>query len=168
MGRSVAGHPPRTAVQRALSLLEQRDYTEQRLRDKLHQSGYSTEETEDALAQMRAHHYIDDERYARYFAETHLADRSIGRIRQDLMNRGIDRDIIALVLEEVCLENPEHDAMELEQACDILRKKHPTPEQLADYAGRQKLMALLIRKGYSLEIAREALDRCYNSAPYQH
>jgi regulatory protein len=93
----------------------------------------------DYLTQER---YIDDERYARSYVHFHQEGKSKRRIQQDLMQKGIDRDVIALVLEE------EYETSEEDMIRDLLRKKHYDPES-ADAKERSKMYRFLAGRGFS-------------------
>ena len=52
------------AKKRCLNLLEKKNYTEYKLREKLREGLYPTEIEEKAIAYVKSFHYIDDYRYA--------------------------------------------------------------------------------------------------------
>ena len=158
MRRGTAVHPDKSAVTRALELLKDRDYTGKRLYDKLLATGYSEEEATEALERMVRERFVDDERYARSFADYHMGDRSILRIRQDLVSRGIDSDTVERILSEVAEEHGGAEDIELKKAVAVLAKKHVTADDLSDYETRQKIMGSLVRKGFTADTARRACD----------
>ena len=75
-------------MQRCGTLLGSRDYPVHRLRTKLQEAGYPTSIIEDCIEKLQKAHYLDDARYAQTYLRSHLADRSLLRIRHDLMERG--------------------------------------------------------------------------------
>ena len=80
------------------ALLAQRDYTCERLREKLLAGGFEEEIVETTLERLRKAGYLNDERYARNFIQTHWDDRSRLRIRMDLENRGVPSEIASRVI----------------------------------------------------------------------
>lgn len=130
------------AKRRAMHLLEKQDRTRKNLEDKLRESDYPQTVIDAAIAYVESFHYIDDERYARSYVHFHQEGKSKRRIQQDLIQKGIDRDVIALVLEE------EYETSEANMIRDLLRKKHYDPES-ADAKERSKMYRFLAGRGFS-------------------
>lgn len=130
------------AIKRAMHILERQERTEFQLRRKLLQSAYPEEAIEDAIAYVKEYHYLDDERYARTFICFQQEKRSRQRIKHDLMQRGIPKDLI-----EVCMEE-EFVFDEREQIRILLEKKHFSPDE-ADRKEWQKIYGFLQRRGFS-------------------
>jgi regulatory protein len=127
---------------RALYLLQQQDRTESNLREKLSRSNYPEELVEDAIAYVKSYGYIDDERYAGRFTESMSSSRSRKRVYQDLIKRGIDRELAASAVEE------NYQGDEREQIRSLLTKKNFDPEH-ADRKEQQRIYAFLLRRGFS-------------------
>lgn len=144
----VGGILPKRAKLRSMNLLKARAYTERQLRDKLHQGEYPDDIIEEAVSYVKSFGYIDDRQYARDFAVYHMENRSRRRIEQDLSAKGIARDIIREVMEELAEngEQPDETAM----AKELLRKKNYDPE-MATNKEKQKLSAYLYRKGFQMD-----------------
>jgi regulatory protein len=130
------------AKRRAMHLLEKQDRTRKNLEDKLRESDYPQTAIDAAIAYVESFHYIDDERYARSYVHFHQEGKSKRRIQQDLMQKGIDREVIALVLEE------EYETSEADMIRDLLRKKHYDPES-ADAKEKSKMYRFLAGRGFS-------------------
>jgi len=83
-----------TPRQKALRLLSRKPYTEKQLREKLRQ-GFSSEEIEPVLTDLRASHLINDEAYAREFASVSLLSRKKGLrwILRKLQEKGVSKEI---------------------------------------------------------------------------
>ena len=146
---------PKRAKKRAMNLLQKRQYTEKQLRDKLKQGLYQEEVIDDAVEYVKSFHYIDDLRFASDYILYYSEYRSRGRIENDLIKKGIDRDVIlkAYALTE------EKDNLTDEQ--DLIRKelekKHFHIDE-ADFAQKQKIIGYLYRKGFRLENIRNVMD----------
>ena len=146
---------PKRAKKRAMNLLQKRQYTEKQLRDKLKQGLYQEEVIDDAVEYVKSFHYIDDLRFASDYILYYSEYRSRGRIENDLIKKGIDRDVIlkAYALTE------EKDNLTDEQ--DLIRKelekKHFHIDE-ADFTRKQKIIGYLYRKGFRLENIRNVID----------
>lgn len=145
---------PKRATKRAMELLTKKDYTEKKLRDKLADGLYSDDIIDAAIDYVKSYNYLDDERYARDYVSYNIEYRSKNRIKQDLMTRGISKDIIDSVLAEFTDEQC-RDA-EMEQIGRLLVKKHYDTSM--DYKDKQKIIAFLLRKGYSMDAIRSAMN----------
>ena len=141
---------------RAMNLLQKKDYTEKQLRDKLAEGLYPSDLVDDAIAYVKSYKYLDDDRFARDYIAYHMSMRSRNRILQDLTGKGISKDKILSVMEELYEE--EETDVELDQIQKLLLKKHYDSEM--DYKDKQKLMAFLVRRGYSLDKVKHAMN-CY-------
>lgn len=106
---------------------------------------------EAVLAELTEQGYLDDAGYARRFAEDRRRLDAWGaeRIERKLLSLGIDREIIAGVIGE-------RDG-EMEAALEILARRFPQPPQTP--RERDRALGVLVRKGYELELAYDALRR---------
>ena len=96
--------------------------------------------------------YVDDAAFARRFAEDRRNLDAWGndRIERRLLELGVDR---ALIAEAVGVG--EHD--ELAAASELLARRFPAPPETP--RDRDRALAFLVRKGYDLELAYDALRR---------
>ena len=145
---------PKRATKRAMNLLQKRDYTEKQLRDKLAEGLYPDRSIDAAIEYVRSYHYIDDERYIRDYISYHMTDKSRNRIVQDLMGKGISKDVLLPVMDELYEESSENP--EDSQIQRLLEKKHFSPDM--DYNDKQKIIAFLLRRGFSLDSIRRNID----------
>lgn len=106
------------ARKRAVHLLEQMDRTEKQLSEKLAQNGYPKECIETAIAFLKQHHYLDDERYAQNYIRCRQSKKSRQRLKADLTAKGIARDAIDNAFEE------EYEADESAQIRQLLDKRN--------------------------------------------
>ncbi len=131
------------AKRRAMYLLQKTDRSEQNLRGKLQEGGYPPEAVDAAVAYVSSYHYIDDERMACAYVRVSMEKKSRQRIRQDLMGKGIDTEIIDRALEE------EFTIDEAAQIQGWLQKKNYRDEE-ADRKEREKMIRFLGSKGYTM------------------
>lgn len=142
-------------AQRALDLayryLGRRDRTVLEMRRHLEGKRVEPDLIDDAVAELLEQGYLDDARYARRFAEDRRTLDAWGadRIEQRLLSVGVGRAEIAAAL---AAQDAEH---ELGAAIELLRRKVRVPP--ADDRAREKALAMLVRKGYALEVAYDAV-----------
>ncbi|HEX3317987.1 MAG TPA: RecX family transcriptional regulator [Solirubrobacteraceae bacterium] len=105
-------------------------------------------ETVDTLTEQ---HYLDDARYARQFAEDRrtLDHWGAERVERRLLAAGVDRDLVAAALAG------QDASAELEAAVALLRRRFPTPPSTD--RDRNRALGVLLRKGYELELAHDAI-----------
>lgn len=131
----------RRAKEKALYLLGFRDHSRKELFDKLIRTE-DEQAAEYAVEKMEELHFINDERYAVRLAEQLINVKRLSKraAAQKLYQKGIDRDLIDEVLENIELD-PKDNIRELVQ------KKYM--RYLNDEKGRKKTAAALQRMGYS-------------------
>ncbi len=130
---------------RALHLLNDMGRTEAQLRQKLERDGYTTDVVEEAVSYVKSFGYINDENYARIYIDSRKNGKSRKEIFANLLQKGIDREVVDRVFEE-CYEG--EDARKA--IAQILKKKHYDPET-ADRKETQKILGYLSRKGFGYE-----------------
>ncbi|MCM1267396.1 MAG: recombination regulator RecX [Bacteroidales bacterium] len=145
---------PLRAKKRVLNLLQRRDYTAARLRDKLKEGGYPEECIEEAVAYAASYGYVDDARYAEDYIRCHLEQKSRMRIEQDLMRKGISKPMIGEAFEKLVAEGAVQDEEGMITA--LLRKKN-FDHRTATMQERQRMYAFLSRRGFHAEAINRAL-----------
>lgn len=149
---------PKRVKLRAMNLLQKKDYTEKQLRDKLNEGLYSQELVDEAIDYVKSFRYLDDDRFARDYITYHMSMRSRNRIIQDLVQKGIGKDILMPIMEEIYEEagSESGEDVELEQIQKLLIKKHYDKDM--EYKDKQKIMAFLMRRGYSMDKIKRAME----------
>ncbi len=140
----------RRAYNCAVGYLSRRDHSARELLLKLRQKGFR-ENADFAVEKLQNEGYVDDERFARMYVRELINIKKYGRkrIEQELYRKGVDRDIISLVLEET-----EFDGDEL---CALINRKYRP--YLSDEKGIKKTVAGLMRMGYSFSEIKTALNK---------
>jgi regulatory protein len=148
---------PAARLQRALDAtyryLSRRDRTVAEVRRHLEEKRCEPDAIEEALEAVAQAGYLDDERYARTFAEDR---RSLDAWGPDRIARKLGQVGIAPALIEAALANRSSED-ELDAAVALLRQKLRLPPQ--DDRGRERALGLLARRGYALELAYDAVRR---------
>jgi regulatory protein len=139
------------ALAAAYRCLNRRERTQAEMRTHLVRGGIDPPDVERTIAALVAQGYLDDARFARVFAEDkrELVAWGSDRIRQALLARGVDSDLI-----EQALDEPDA-AGEIERALALLRRRFPA--RVGDRRERERALGVLLRKGYDTELALEAI-----------
>lgn len=148
---------PEARLQHARDLawraLNRRDRTVAELARGLAAKRVEPEAIEIVVGELREQGYLDDERYARQFADERrrLDGWGAERIERRLRALGVQPGLIAAAVAE-------RDAGgELEAALALLRRRFPDPP--ATPRDRDRALGVLVRKGYELELAYDAVRR---------
>jgi regulatory protein len=139
-----------TALQRAYRFLGHRDRTVAELRRHLLAKGVPEVVAGSAIEELAEQGYVDDARFARQFAEDrrHLDAWGSERIERRLRELGVGREHVAAALEVTA-------GTEMDAAVELLRRRFPAaPETDRD---RDRALGLLVRRGYDLELAYDAI-----------
>jgi len=108
---------------------------------------------EAVLAELCEQGYLDDAGYAQRFADDRRRLDTWGaeRIERKLLALGIDREVVAAAVGE------QDQAGEIEAALELLARRFPQPPETP--RDRDRALGMLVRKGYELELAHDALRR---------
>ena len=139
------------ALELAVGFLGKRDRTAAEIRRHLAGKDVGAAAAEAAVGELQRMGYLDDARYARAFAEDRRALDAWGpeRIERRLLELGVDREHIVAALGERDGER------ELEAALELLRRRCRSAP--ASERERDRALGLLVRKGYDLELAYDAV-----------
>jgi regulatory protein len=153
-------------LERALGIaypyLNARERTRAEMRTHLRRKGIDPPDVERSIEVLAEHGHLDDARFARLFVQDKRELDGWGgeRIRQTLLSRGIDAEIVQDVLAQ-------HDGDgEIDRALTVLRRRFPAPAR--DRRERERALGVLLRKGYDADLALEAIAaHTANSDPDQ-
>lgn len=145
---------PLRAKKRVMNLLQRRDYTAAGLREKLREGAYPEACIEEAIAYAASYGYVNDARYAEDFIHCHLEKRSRIRIEQDLIKKGIPRELIGEVFEKLAAEGTEQDE---ESIIRVLLQKKNFDGKAATEQEKQRMCAFLYRRGFHSDAINRAL-----------
>lgn len=153
---------PQLRLQHALDVgyryLGHRDRTVAEMRRHLEAKRVEPQTIEEAVAELERTGYLDDARYARQFAEDRRTLDAWGadRIERRLVQVGVPADCIQSALDA------RDAAAELDAAVAVLARRFREPP--ATDRDRQRALGQLVRRGYGLELAHEAIRRYERSA----
>ena len=138
----VNGVLKKRATLRAMHILERTDKTEAQLRKKLEESEYPKEAVESAIAYVTSYGYLDDRRYAKHYIEWKKQGKGKARLKMELVQKGISREIIEEVLESTDFGETR------EMIRQIILKKRKTNIPMNEKE-KQRLYGFLMRKGFA-------------------
>lgn len=147
---------PEARLQHALELayryLGRRDRTVAEVRGHLEQREVGPVAIDGAIAELIEQGYLDDARYAVRFAEDRRTLDAWGpdRIERKLLQAGVDTPSIAAALGGA---GDEHSDLEL--AVALLGRRFREPP--SNDRERERALGVLVRKGYPLELAHDAV-----------
>ena len=138
------------AFQVALATLRRRERATAELSAWLAKRGYALEQIEKAIERLTELGELDDERFARRYAEDKRELRGWGaeRIRESLASRGLPAAAV-----EAALEADSHDT-QVGRARELLVRQGRSLEADSD---RARAVGYLTRRGYEYEVAYEAI-----------
>ncbi|MDR1630966.1 MAG: recombination regulator RecX [Oscillospiraceae bacterium] len=143
----------RRAYQAAITALSHRSYSRKELLDRLLLKQHGREACEYAVARAQELGLLDDADYAARLAQTLLERKgfSLDRIRAELSQKGIDREII-----ENTLENLDNDPVI--RIIELLNTRFAAYN--GDEPGKKKVFSALLRLGYSVNDIKTAFREC--------
>lgn len=143
----------RPALNYAVSLLAQRAYATGELEQKLRRLGFRPVTIDMVLYKLTSNELVDDADFARQWAASRVHHRlGPGRIAQELRRKGISREDTEEALNALDPETHLQSAAALAKRALAHRKEGEDPRKLL-----QRTMAMLARRGYGYDTAREAI-----------
>jgi regulatory protein len=142
---------------RALRWLTARELSEAQVRARLGEKGYTDAAIKRAVERLVQERAIDDRRAATAVARTdaHIRRHGPHRVMGKLIAMRVDRDLAKEIIRDVFGE--EDESALVDKALD--RRLRGRTERLRDPHERQKLIAYLVRQGFSASAASAAIRR---------
>ena len=151
---------PAMALEQASRMLMTKDRTEAEIRKKLTDVGYADETVEKTLAKLLDARVLDDNRYIENYLNTKTKRVGAGRIKRDLMLKGIALETIEAALAGID-EEVQLDAA-VKHARKALARKTDDKRHQAHLA-----FAALARRGFKPEVAKKAIEIAQSGLPDQ-
>lgn len=145
----------RHALDRAVGYLAARARSRREVEQNLLQAGYRPCTVEMVLYKLEREHILDDADFARQWVESR-STRKLGRSRiaQELRRKGISADEAEAALSAIDEEDQLSGAVSLAEKAAARIKPGEDPRKAAN-----RILAMLARRGYGWDIAREALQQ---------
>ena len=140
-------------------MLSYRPRSRQELSQRLEKKSFPPEVVKDIIEYLKEKGYLNDEAFARFWINSRLSAKptGAGRLRVELIKKGIDKSVIDQVLSQFKEHYNETDLAHEAglRRLNVLKKD----ERLSKEKIRNRLSGYLARHGFSYEIVREVLDR---------
>ncbi|OWA33828.1 RecX family transcriptional regulator [Saccharibacillus sp. O16] len=142
------------AYAQALNYLSFQARTSGEIEKKLLEKEIDPEAAAETVRRLEEERLIDDASYAQEWAKQRVTGRKKGKVlvKQELRRKGIDQELIEEALDAL------GDEDELNSAVELAAKKWRTTKGEL-WERKRKTAAFLMRRGFSSDIARKALDR---------
>lgn len=143
------------AKKKALAILERAINTKKQLREKLKRNDFNDNVIDKVMDLLEEYNLINDYEYAKAYINTYSSKKSVRVLEFDLEVKGVDRNIIKELINEIDVEVVE--LMNIEKFVS----KYRDAEGNIPYEKRSKIMTSLYRKGYKNENIKKVLDDVY-------
>ena len=146
------------AFNAAANFLKTRERSQKEIKDKLKTKDYSEVVIEKVLEKLERLDIVNDKRFAEMFVRDRMKLKPKGKkvLQLELMQKGIDRNIIEEVLSEMLSGDNE-----LELAKRVLAKAEKKYAGLEENIKRDKIIKYLLGKGFAYNIIEEVLSSKY-------
>lgn len=134
----------------ALSYISRYTPTTKGMRNKLYEKGYNTRIVNYVIDKATGYGYLNDEEWARCYVEFNKVVKGTSRIRQELLAKGISRDIVDKVL--VGVESDDDKVLDL-------AVKHSKGQDLDDPKYIARLVRFLQYRGFGGDIIWSTIDK---------
>ncbi len=137
-------------------LLAYRSRSCQEAMERLKKKGYSKKIIERVVVDLKELNFLNDGEFSSTWVDTKLSTNPCGKrlIEQELRRKGIDEEIIRVTAERAYGENGEEEI-----AYNLGLKKVRKYTEHDDKKKRQKLYNFLARRGFSLELVHDVVNR---------
>lgn len=143
----------------ALKFLSFRRRTEREIKDKLKSKGFEEKTITKTVDKLKGYDLINDLEFAAAWVKERLAHKPRGKklLKQELWKKGVQKDIIDQVIEELCQD-------EDKSASKLLQKIKKRYRNFEPEVARRRMLSLLLRRGFSYENAKNALTHLISSS----
>jgi len=123
---------------------------------RLARRGAPPEVARSVVDDLRSRGYLDDDAFARWWAQARAARRRVGSVRlgRELRDKGIEPGLTAAAIESAFAE-----ASELDRALEAGRRRLPALARRGPERVPARLAGYLLRRGYPAPVVRLAVKR---------
>lgn len=156
IGKILQTENKRKAKEVALNLLSYRARSEKEISQKLKGKGYSQEIIEHVITDLRRVNLLNDYEFACGWIKDRLKNRprGVALLKQELIRKGIEKEIIEKALNEFYPEGEE-----VKIASELVKKRGKRYKELDRKIARKRMSDFLLRRGFSYEVVKEVLGR---------
>lgn len=140
----------------AFKFLSYRSHCIHELTTKLHKKGFSQEIISSVIDDFKKKGYLDDRIFAVQWIESRSRGKSLGslRLREELLQRGVEKSLVNDVLKEGLLEDEEKEI-----ALMAAKKKRALLKSIDPVAAKRRIYGYLFRRGYSMNTIEYVLKQ---------
>ena len=142
----------------ALRFLSFRRRTEKQVKEKLQKKGFDEKTIKATIDKLKEFDLINDLEFATSWVKDRLSFKPRGRklLKQELYKKGISKETIEQVTEELCQD-------EDKSALELLEKIKKRYKGLEPKVARRRMFGFLLRRGFSYETTKKALNQVNRS-----
>lgn len=144
------------AFGKAVDYLARAMKTTKQVRDYLTKKGYAEDVTNCVIEKLQGYKYLDDQAYARMYAEQSKTHKGERRIKQELLNKGISH---ADVDDQVQVDTDD----QLTSAMSLAQKYLKNKER--DVKTMQKLQRFLLYRGFDFDVVNSVIRTFKTDTP---
>lgn len=146
----------------AFDLLARKGWSGRDLVARLVRRGAPREIAAEVVTELEGKGYVDDDAFARWWAEARARGRRVGSLRltQELRARGIAPALVTAAVESAFAEVPER-----ERALDAARRRLPALRRTRPDRAAVRLRDYLLRRGYPASAVRAAITAVLGPLP---
>lgn len=143
------------AKQAAYNYVSYKSRSEHQIKEKLSSKGFTQDLIEDAIQFLYEFNLLDDRKFARSFVKSKIELKKYGkgRLKIELLKKGINKEIIEDTLNEVY---PEHDKYKM--ALELAEKKYRIIRNKPKNKIYTSIKYFLQRQGFDWEVTKKTLD----------
>ena len=139
----------------AVCYMEKYVVSQKGIKDYLKKKGFDDNTISATIDKLKDYGYVDDEKFARNYFDSLTASKGKRAIANKLREKGIAKEIIDDLVEEI------EDEDEISKATVLAEKFAKNREK--SLKNKQKSLAHLVRKGYDYTVAQQATNNVFNS-----
>jgi regulatory protein len=146
----------------AFDLLARKAWSARELTSRLKRRGAPDEIARAVVAELASRGYVDDASFARFWAESRARGRRVGsrRLRLELLQKGIPRDVAAAAVAAAFEEAPE-----AERCLEAGRRRLPALLRAGRERAAPRLRDYLVRRGYPPSVVMRTVARLTGTRP---
>jgi regulatory protein len=147
----------------ALKFLSFRRRTEKQVREKLKKKEFDEKIIDATIDKLKEFDLINDLEFATSWVKDRLAFKPRGKklLKQELWKKGIKKDIIEQVTDQLCQD-------EDKSAFQLVEKIKKRYKNLEPNVAKRRMFNLLLRRGFSYETTKYALKFLTHSRTYEN
>ena len=146
----------------AFELLAMKAWSARELIGRLRRRGAPAEIARAVVDELQTRGYVDDQAFARFWAETRARGRQVGsrRLRQELGQKGIPRAVVGPAIEAAFVE-----VAEAERCLEAGRRRLPALLRAARERAAPRLRDYLLRRGYPPSMVMRTVSTLTGARP---